>query len=265
MDFLHNKNEEGGIKNVDRKILYYEYEQVLLGKKTSMPSYYFKYTDDNSENHALCIIRYAVENYLRWTPEQLKNNFTKEIAAQLKLESLIKYVHFPPELDPERDYFYIAYAIYPERLKLDLKTLVLTTYKNVLNGDLAKFPKQYLSGTQGMMRACICFQYMISQYFVFNDVKEMYHFFSTSAASKALKQYRLNNICNEMFEHPIDYLHESLPNVQKDEFWYHYYRFKLFRGMQKKRMKNARLAQKKFEKENFDGESWNDEILAEKE
>ena len=101
----------------------------------------------------------------------------------------------------------------------------MRTYKEVLDGKLYKFPKEYLSGSMGVLRACVCFQYMVSQYLPFNNIEEMYNFFSTTNGIKALKRYRLYAICTEIFDYPIDYLHEALSERQKNEFFYHYYKF----------------------------------------
>ena len=38
----------------------------------------------------------------------------------------------------------------------------------------------------------------------------MYKFFSTTNGVKALKKYRLYAICTDIFDYPIDFLHESL-------------------------------------------------------
>lgn len=225
---------------MDKQVLLYEYEQTLLGNKATIAPYYFKYGDDTSRNYALYIIRFAVENYLHWDPFDMRDHFTKEVAIQMKLEPLMKYIDFPPELDRDHDYYYLAMYLYPNVIKIDLKDLVLRTYKDVLSGRLCKFPKEYLSGTQGMMRACLCLQYMISHHLSFSSVKDMYKYFSEPSGSKILKQYRLNNICNEIFEHPIDYLHEALPAKQKDEYWYHYYRFRAYSLMQAKHERSRR-------------------------
>lgn len=238
---------------MDKEILLYEYEQILLGNKVSFSPYYFKYGDDTARNNALYIIKFALEKYLRWSPFDIKNHFSREISEKMKLEPLMKHITFPAELNKDTDYYYFATLLYPDIVKFDTKDLVLQVYRNVLEGKLCKFPKEYLSGTQGMYKAGICLQYMLNQHCTFKDIREMYEFFSGPAGGKMLKKYRLIAICNEIYVHPIDYLHESLPVAQKDEFWYHYYRFKIFNQMhlQKERRKLkkeqmlARAAKKK--------------------
>lgn len=231
---------------MDREVLYYEYEQLLLGNKQTYSPYYFKYGDDTAESHALCIIKYALEKYLRWSPYDVQNHFNHEISQIMKLEPLMKYITFPSELDKDTDYYYFATLLYPNIIKFTTKDLVLRVYKDVLSGKLCKFPKEYLSGTQGMYKAGICLQYMLNQHCTFKSVREMYEFFAGTEGVRMLREYRLSAICNEIYEHPIDYLHESLPEAQKDDYWYNYYRFKAYNQMylqkQKKESKNKTVA-----------------------
>lgn len=229
---------------IDEQTLFYEYEQILIGNKPSFAPYFFKYGENTSQHYALLIIKFAVEKYLKWDPFDMLNHFTKDIAIQMKLEPLMKYIEFPVEVDKEKDYYVLASMIYPYIIKIDTKELVLRTYKDVLNEKICKFPKEYLSGADGIIRAGICLQYMLNQYFSFKDTRELYSFFIDTKGIKALKEYRLNNISSEMFELPIDYLHESLPDFQKDEFWYHYYKFitmnKLYEKQERKKEKASK-------------------------
>lgn len=234
---------------IDDETLFYEYEQILIGNKPSFSPYFFKYGENTSQHYALLIIKFAVEKYLGWDAKDMLNHFTKDIAIQMKLEPLMKYIDFPVEVNRDTDYYVLASMIYPYTIKIDTKELVLRTYKDVLKEKICKFPKEYLSGADGMIRAGICLQYMLNQYFSFNSTKELYQFFTESAGIKALKDYRLNNISSEIFEIPIDYLHESLPDVQKDEFWYHYFRFqamvKLYEKQERKKEKALKKLQEK--------------------
>lgn len=143
----------------------------------------------------------------------------------MKLDHLMKWLRFPDELDKETDYFYVATLLYPHQIKYNEKELILRTYNRILNGDLKKFPKEYFSGTRGALRACICFQYMLNQHYAFQNAKEMYSFFSTNSGYRALKKYRLISICSEIYDNKLDFLNESLPEEQQDEYWYHYYKF----------------------------------------
>lgn len=202
-----------------------EYELILLGKKNSFSPFFFNYNIDYNERKALLLFKYAIEGFLKWTPKEAELYLNKEIVELMKLDSILKYIQFPAELNPDVDLFYIAHLLYPHIVKFDARELILRTYKEVLDGKLYKFPKEYLSGSMGVTRACVCFQYMVSQFLPFNNIEEMYKFFSTTNGVKALKKYRLYSICTDIFDYPIDFLHEALSNKQKNEFFYHYYKF----------------------------------------
>ena len=198
----------------------YEYELILLNKKLSFPPYYFSFSPENNERMALQVFQYAIEHFLRWSPEEANAYLTYDKIKLMKLDTLLRYIRFPAELTPEIDTFYVVHLLYPKKVKFDEKELILRVYKQVLNGDLYKFPKEYW-----IMRACTCLQYMISTYFGFTNVKDIYSFFSTSDGTKALKKYRLYAICVDAFVYPIDFVNEALPPQQRNEFWYNYYRF----------------------------------------
>lgn len=204
--------------------LLYEYEMMLIGKKNTFSNYFF---NDSAEKKALYVIHFAIENYLRWSPAEAVKNLDWPIIKKMKLEPLVRYIEFPPEMDEKDNLYILKGKLYPNLVKVDTKEITLKVYKRVLEKDLYKFPKEYLSGDeQGRNRAIICFQYMLSQFVHFDSAEEMYKFFSTSDGPKLLKRYRLNVACTSTYEYPIDFLHAALPSDAKNEFWYRYYRFK---------------------------------------
>ena len=90
---------------------------------------------------------------------------------------------------------------------------------------MKRFPKQFLAGADGLYRAKLCFHYMVTQYLTFTSIEDMYRFFSSRGGAVALRKYRLSQVCKDLFEYNVDFLHESLSEDQKDELLYHYYRF----------------------------------------
>lgn len=236
---------------MNRDILY-EYDEYLLGNISSFSRHFFNSTDRETEENVLLIFKYAIEDILQWTPIEARDYLTEDVIKRLKLDKLIKKVKFPGELNPHTDYFYITHLLYPNVVKFNERELILKTYKEVLAGKLYKFPKEYLDGAKGVMRICVCFQYMIAQYLSFSSIKEIYEFFTTPAGSKALKKYRLYPVCIDKFEFQIDFLHQSLPNVQKDEFWYNYYRFQLKKAKLLKKEKQEKSATDVINSENED-------------
>lgn len=228
--------------------LYYEYEQLLIGKKKELPSYLFTDKQDENESMALSLLKFVVKNYLKWGPWQVVDNLTWDIIDLMKLSEVMKYIDVPIEIH-EKDYFYIvAGKMYPNVVVTNFKETTLMVYKRVLSGDLYKFPKDYLSGNHiGKLRTVICLQYLLEQFGSFTSIKEMYQFFTTSEATKMLKNYRLNSACVGIFDYPIDFLYEALPRTEESDFWYRFYRFHLTEKKEKNRIKREKLKKRKAE------------------
>lgn len=218
--------------------LIYEYEMILIGKKNSFSGYFFNDTIEKNEAKALEVIRFAIKTYLGWTPQEAINLLTWDIIRLMKLDLLTKYVVFPPEMDEKDDMYIVTGKLYPRYVTVNSKEITLKVYKRVIEKDLYKFPKEYLSGDQqGKNRAIICFQYMLSQFTNFESVQEMYKYFASSNGPKLLKKYRLNVACVSTYEYPIDFLHAALPPGTRSEFWYRYYKFKIANNEQIREMK----------------------------
>lgn len=218
--------------------LIYEYEMILIGKKNSFSGYFFNDTSEKNEAKALYVIDFAIKTYLGWTPREAIDLLTENVLKVMKLDLLTKYIIFPPEMNEKDDMYIITGKLYPKLVKVNSKEITLKVYKRVLEKDLYKFPKEYLSGDQqGKNRAIICFQYMLAQFTNFNSVQDMYKFFASSNGPKLLKKYRLNVACVSTYEHPIDFLHTALPSNIRSEFWYRYYKFKIVNNEQIRELK----------------------------
>lgn len=202
-----------------------EYEDTLLGKRKAVSSYYFSYGKTGNMKLALQIMKHAFETYLNWSPLDLRDYITMEVLERVKVRSLLKYIEFPPELNPKEDLFYIAWLIYPETVHFNSKELTLRVYKSLLDKTIQKFPKEFFTGTDGYSRAQICLRYIIEQYLNPSTIKELYEFFSTLECQKFLRKHKLLVICRDLFDTPVHYLHISLSKKQQDDFWYRYYDF----------------------------------------
>ena len=158
------------------------------------------------------------------------------------------------------DYTYIAAKLYPDQLAFSFRETVIDIYKRILANQygeikdndskdlkelkkelvydpyfrkvkesgraLFKFPKEYMTGINGLVRAGLCLQYMIMTFFAFHSIEEMYDFFAdTQKAISALKKYRLYAVYSELFDSPLDFLHCSLPEDQRNDTLYNYYKF----------------------------------------
>jgi hypothetical protein len=213
-----------------------EYEDVLVGNKKNISTYYFSYNATGNMKMALQIMKYAFDTYLHWSPSQLRDCLTFEVIERLKLTSLMRYIVFPVELDSEKDLFYIAWQLYPGTVHFSEKDLILRIYNNLLDKKLNKYPKKFFDGAYGTLRAQVCLRYMIEQFLPVKSVDELYELFASQKCIKSLRKYKLLFICQELFDSPMEYLHNALPKEQQNQFLYRFYEFDLQRSEQRAQM-----------------------------
>lgn len=210
-----------------------EYEDVLIGKRKAVAPYYFNYNSIGNMRLALQIMKYAFATYLNWSPDQLRDCLTIEIIERLKLQSLLKFLEFPPELDSTKDLFYIAWLLYPSTVHFSEKDLILRVYKNLLDKKIQKYPKEFFSGRDGLTRAQVCLRFMIEQYLPTKSIDELYEYFATQKSVRVMRQNKLLVVCNDLFDTPVEFLHKSLHREQQNVFLYRYYDFCWQRTVQK--------------------------------
>lgn len=207
--------------------LLYEYHRLLLGNIPSIQPDLFDGEPQQKERAALDIIKYAVEVILRWSPKEMAAKFNQEVINRLKLNKIVSYVSFPPEADKKRDYFVYAHKLYPDVIKLDLYTLTILTYNNVHEKHLVKFPKGFFDDNLGRTRALLCMNHALSRDGNFTSKQDLYKAFTETSGAQFIQRHRLDLARRLSWELPIDYVHESLAQNDRDEMWYHFYRFKV--------------------------------------
>lgn len=201
----------------------YRYNQYLLND-TPLPSSYF--SPNIAHITAKIILRYAVEEYLRWSPYDMRDNLNRDVLEKLKLYHICKKhlaVDFPKEFDINKDYFYFAHICYPNTIKFDPDVVVVKHYQNILDGKEKKFKKGFLVGVEGEHRIKVCFKYLLEK-LGFTSIKEMYATFATTQGTKLLDKYKLTFAKRYHYQSTIDYLHDVLPSSQKNIDYYNYYR-----------------------------------------
>lgn len=208
----------------------YEYEQLLMGKKKSIDSDVFCYQGYGNEVLALSVFRYAIEKVLGWSPNDAYHYLNAEVIQLLKLKMFIRYIEYPPEFDPQKDFFYIVVKLYPTVFKISAKERTLSVYQRLLNKEISKLPKRFIEGRDGEMRALFCLRYAINNYGHFKNIEDLYRAFAGSEGRAFLREVRLTQVCNTLFELPIDYLHESFAPEDQDanSFLYSYWRFRAY-------------------------------------
>ena len=204
----------------------YEYEDVLLGKKTSFSNVFFINTQRENQKNVLLVFKHAFEVYLKWTPYEIYELISWDILKRMKLDTLVKFINFPPELDATQDLQYIATLLYPSIIQYNFKKMCLISYKKVLANHNSKLPKGFLSENVGLLRGHICLQYILSEKLNFENIEDLYAHFASAAGMKTLKKYRLSGMCTDFYETPLEFVHNALPEYQQNSFLYNYYRFR---------------------------------------
>ena len=201
-----------------------EYEDILLGKRKDFSSVYMG--KNASQTNIKSILKFAFEELLGWTPETVRDYTDHNLIKALHLERPVKKLYFPPEVSRETDLFYLAGILYPETIHFSKKELILKVYQEVLDGKIAKYPKNFFTSSDGKLTACTCLYYALKQFLNITSIDELYAYFADRTQANAfLKRVRLKVPCDDIYEYPIDMLHDSLPETQRDELCYRFERF----------------------------------------
>lgn len=224
----------------------YEYEQALLGKKKNIDGDVFRYSSYGNELLALDVFKYAIENIMHWTPDEAYNGLNGKVIDLLRLRHLVKFVSFPPEFDPDKDFYYIVSKIYPDKIKINIKKRTLIMYQQILSGKIKKFPKRFVEGRDGEMRAIFCLKYAIRNYGTFESTEDLYRAFSDSAGIEFLKKVKLYLPCTTLFDYPIDFLHATFSKDEQayNQFIYSMYKFRAYDRQQTRKRKVAESVNK---------------------
>lgn len=219
-----------------------DYEKLLLKDHgVNLSTSYFSYNHYNNHKLALELFRYAIENILHWTPPEIVKYLDLNVIDTLHLLVPYKYLIFPEELSKKKDCFYVAHLLYPNIIPYSTRDLVIIAYQRVLNKENGKFTKNFFTGSEGELRACICLQYLLKEYLSFHSIEEIYYYFSSSKVMATLRHYRLSAVCMELFESPLEFVHCALPKMQKNELYYQFYKFEAALTEKKLKTKVKRL------------------------
>lgn len=221
------------------------YDQVLIGRKETCGKELFESTatgkkeyNPADEDRVLKLCRYAFEYYLEWTPEQTMVNIDPNILKRLRLDGLVRQrIRFPAELEPMENLQYLVCRMYPERYRYDEKQAVEMYYDKILSMDTSRFKKGFFSGEEGQKRATICLRRCLQMVGPFENMHQIYDLFATSSAATMLQHYKIKSAYKALYELPIDYLHFSLPESERDELYYQKLRFQVKKREYEKKLK----------------------------
>lgn len=207
---------------MQKQIAIERYEQLILKKDTIT----LNGNAQEKTDAAKMILRYAISELLGWSPEVARDHLTWEIMKAMKLDRILRYIPYPPDVEKEKDPEYAVYLAFPE-FGFDIRRQIMREYKRILNGELEEFPKKIFDGPRGREKASILLNELIPTNLAVDSVEGLYaRFADTPKANRMLNQWRIASISRKLYCTPLDYLHYSLPEEEKDEFLYTYYQYR---------------------------------------
>ena len=200
-----------------------DYEEVLIGNQKKIPAGYFMFDKKGNERVAIAVIRYAIEELLGWGVQDAIQLFNPNYIDLMKLNQVVNYIVFPSDVTKD-DTEYILYLLYPKHVDYDVQRYTIRVYEKVLANE-TRYPKDYMYGYLGMLRAKICLQYSINKNLLFKSPDDLYRFFASKDCLKYLKTNKLYQLYTSFYSSPLEYMHDSMPSTIKNNFLYHNYDF----------------------------------------
>jgi len=197
------------------------YEQFVLGKRRIS----LNGSKAEKEIAAKCIIHYIVEDLLGWSAADAEEHMTQEIVSSLNIDKVFKYIHFPPDIIIEKDLDYIACLAYPEH-NYDVKKQILRVYRRILRGLDDRFPKKIFDGSHGREKAAVLLNEFINTNFVVSSIDDLYAIFSDMPKiNYEFKKAKIFAAAKKLYSTPLDFLHYSLSEDERDTFLYGFYQY----------------------------------------
>ena len=203
-----------------------DYEEVLIGNKGEISKDFFAFDRKGNQRVALSVFKYAIEKLLKWDAKRATELFNESFMHLMKLDQMANYIIYPSDVSP-KDTEYILHLLYPKEVQYELKKYTIRIYKEVMAGK-RRYPKDYMFGYLGLLRAKICLQYSLVQTSqLFKTTDELYKFFASPECIKYLKKNRLLQLCDSFYNSPLEYMYDSVPTDLRNEFLFHNYMFEI--------------------------------------
>lgn len=213
---------------IDESTVIFEYEEVLLGHKLNF-MYSFSGPKPDKERAVGIVWRYAVTDFLGWTPEGALKYMDEPLAKLLCLDRTYVALDYDRKADNSPDFsFFLQYA-FPDRISHDWKKTALNEYRRVAKlGIYAndpttyRYPKKYFLDSAGEDRARFLLRTVVNEYLSDRSEFDRYVFFADKPkASRWLSSHKLDSPVKLIYGTPLDYYHESLPDEEKNELLYY--------------------------------------------
>lgn len=217
------------MENAQKKLALYEYEQILLGNQINFKvSFERTGSTENKKKIVSFIWRYAIEDILKWTPEQALELLNTKLIKSLHLHKAMEEIEIRIEEKRKYNIREVLNVVYPDKISYSFTDEAISEFKRLNDLDeyetdtsTKRFQSNYFTGSDGQKRAAIIFKYALNLSFGDKSVYEQYCFFAdTSEAKKWMKNNKISGIMSSYYPEPIACLHASLPIEQQNEVYY---------------------------------------------
>lgn len=209
-----------------------EYEKILCGERIDFSTTFIN--RDTDIKTLLGIIRYAVENVLCWSPEEMAERFDNDIIKRLHLHAVTYKITFPHDLNKETDMYYYAELLYPgtctEKRRKSAREYYVSTYLNFPNRKWSWLPP-IEKGDLYLYNFLDCALEELQPDIDKNNTRALYEFFGCcKKINDFLYKANLKLLCMRQYTYPIDMLQDYLryKGLKPDHDLYLYYRVQYF-------------------------------------
>ncbi|MGO0058585.1 hypothetical protein ACTID9_00720 [Brevibacillus fluminis] len=194
------------------------YKRILSGEQKRFSPYEFEELLYRKQKVQL-VLRYAIEQVKKWTPEEARLHLSPKDVMDLKLHLVKEFIEPPIEAKADDVYYLVEYA-YPYLPRPGEKQKALVVYKEVLAGKRRHFPLHYFQTLKGEERAKICFEYMWQELLGIKSVNDLPALFTrTEDAYQLLRKYKLKILVDTLYFSPFDMVTEMYPELNDPKLW----------------------------------------------
>lgn len=203
-----------------------ELDRLLYEKKKND---FMEKTARAKEEDALAVVRYAITDLLRWTPEEAMNLLTSDIIEKLRFDRVAKYVIYPADInrsdDKREGYPWMIHRAFPNDTKYDMREQLLKVYEQVRSGKLDQFPRYMFRGEDRDKKLAILLSDYLAKHVPSSSVEDLYRLFANPTdGNRILRRAKLFYAYKKFYESPLLYLHLSLGD-EADSFYFNFYQY----------------------------------------
>ena len=187
--------------------------------------------EETKQKDAIHVLVYVITELMGLTPEEALIQFevpgrAQEYIGKWKLEKVLEHIRMPPGIRKD-NYRYLFSMVFPGRITYDEDEQTLEVYRRVLEGEIPKFPRNFLV-RKGSIKLCVMLMQYISTHMRQDGPEDLYRTFSdTGEGYRILKDAKLYPACRKFFKSPLEFVHTMLVQArQANPLLYNFYSFK---------------------------------------